>query len=361
MVFFPKKKDSVMVIFGVKTVEEAMKLGREAAALISKEFKAPVKLEFEKVYYPYLLINKKRYAGVFWTKPEKYDKVDTKGLENVRRDNCAFVRELMNESLEIILLEMDENKAIENLKKRIESLLSGEEDPSKLVITKCISREMDQYKGKQAHIELVKKMQERDFATAPKVGDRVKYMIIKAPKGSKAFEKSEDPRYIIENDIQVDYESYLKSQAMKPLLRIFKPILFDKTKSLFSGAHTIKRVDNFNLNNISDEKKTGILACLVEVKTCLICKSKMDKKIKGFLCSKCKPKREHLKIEYEEKFAEKISQRFDLMKRCFKCSGECITEKTCVAQDCEIFYTRFSIRKGVQKIEETLKKINESW
>src|SRR3990172_2321735 len=119
---FSEKKDSVMVIFGVKTVEEAMKLGREAAALISKEFKAPVKLEFEKVYYPYLLINKKRYAGVFWTKPEKYDKVDTKGLENVRRDNCAFVRELMNESLEIILLEMDENKAIENLKKRIESL-----------------------------------------------------------------------------------------------------------------------------------------------------------------------------------------------------------------------------------------------
>ena len=30
------------------------------------------------VYKPYLLMNKKRYAGLLWTNPEKYDKMDTK-------------------------------------------------------------------------------------------------------------------------------------------------------------------------------------------------------------------------------------------------------------------------------------------
>ena len=49
-----------MVKFGVNTLEEAMKLGKEAAELVSKEFIKPIKLEFEKIYYPYLLMNKKR-------------------------------------------------------------------------------------------------------------------------------------------------------------------------------------------------------------------------------------------------------------------------------------------------------------
>ncbi len=48
---------------------------------MSAKFIKPIKLEFEKVYFPYLLISKKRYAGLYWTKPEKYDKMDTKGIE----------------------------------------------------------------------------------------------------------------------------------------------------------------------------------------------------------------------------------------------------------------------------------------
>jgi len=52
--------DSVMVKFGVKTLEEAMELGREAAEFVTSKFIKPIKLEFEKVYFPYLLINKKR-------------------------------------------------------------------------------------------------------------------------------------------------------------------------------------------------------------------------------------------------------------------------------------------------------------
>ena len=30
------------------------------------------------VYHPYLLINKKRYAGLLWTTPDKWDKMDSK-------------------------------------------------------------------------------------------------------------------------------------------------------------------------------------------------------------------------------------------------------------------------------------------
>ena len=85
-----------MVKFGVDNIEEAMELGKKAAEEVSKHFPSPIKLDFEKVYCPYLLMSKKRYAGLLYTNPEKYDKIDAKGIESVRRDNCPLVKELVN-------------------------------------------------------------------------------------------------------------------------------------------------------------------------------------------------------------------------------------------------------------------------
>lgn len=64
-------------------------------------------MEFEKVYWPYLLITKKRYAGVYYTKPDTYDKIDTKGMENVRRDNCQLIRDMIDKTLDLLLIKKD--------------------------------------------------------------------------------------------------------------------------------------------------------------------------------------------------------------------------------------------------------------
>jgi len=45
-----------MVKFGTPDIAEAMRLGKEAAAYVSTYFISPIKLEFEKVYCPYLLM-----------------------------------------------------------------------------------------------------------------------------------------------------------------------------------------------------------------------------------------------------------------------------------------------------------------
>ena len=99
--------DSVMVKFGPKEIGEAMKLGEDAASYVSAKFIQPIKLEFEKVYFPYLLINKKRYAGLYWTNPVKYDKMDSKGIETVRRDNCRLVQNVIETILRKILIDRD--------------------------------------------------------------------------------------------------------------------------------------------------------------------------------------------------------------------------------------------------------------
>ena len=66
--------------------------------------------------------NKKRYAGLMWTEIDKYDKMDTKGLETVRRDNCALVRDVIQTSLDKILIHQDVSGAIEYVKKQISDL-----------------------------------------------------------------------------------------------------------------------------------------------------------------------------------------------------------------------------------------------
>ena len=98
--------DSVMVKFGTNDIKESMRLGKEAAAYVSEFFISPIKLEFEKVYYPYLLMNKKRYAGMLWTNPNKPDKMDCKGIETVRRDNCALVGQVVQTTLDFLLKDL---------------------------------------------------------------------------------------------------------------------------------------------------------------------------------------------------------------------------------------------------------------
>ena len=105
--------DSVMVKFGPKDLTETMRLGQDAASYVSTQFADPIKLEFEKVYFPYLLINKKRYAGLHWTNTQRYDKMDSKGIETVRRDNCRLVQSVIETVLRMILIDQDVDGAQE--------------------------------------------------------------------------------------------------------------------------------------------------------------------------------------------------------------------------------------------------------
>ena len=54
--------------------------------------------------YPFILYSKKRYASLFWTNPNKYDYIDYKGIQVVRRDNCTYVRENSKQIFENIFL-----------------------------------------------------------------------------------------------------------------------------------------------------------------------------------------------------------------------------------------------------------------
>jgi DNA polymerase delta subunit 1 len=99
----------------------------------------------------------------------------------------------------------------------------------------ALAQEADDYKVRSAHVELAEKMRKRDPATAPNIGDRVPFVIIKAAKGAKAYEKAEDPIYALEHNLPIDVQHYLDHQLSQPLLRIFQPLM-KNAKELLSGA-----------------------------------------------------------------------------------------------------------------------------
>ncbi|KAG6854025.1 DNA-directed DNA polymerase delta [Blastosporella zonata] len=256
--------DSVMVRFGPTDLATVMALGQEAADFVTTKFVKPIKLEFEKVYFPYLLISKKRYAGLYWTRPDKYDKMDSKGIETVRRDNCRLVSTVIETCLHKMLIDRDVRGAEDYTKQTISDLLQNKVDMSQLVITKALAK--SDYAGKQAHVELAERMKQRDAGSAPALGDRVAYVIIKGIKGAAAYEKSEDPLYVLENNLPIDTKYYLENQLSKPLMRIFEPILGEKASSLLSGDHT-------RTIQIATPTVGGLMKFAVKTVTCLGCKT----------------------------------------------------------------------------------------
>ncbi|KAJ7945210.1 DNA polymerase [Quillaja saponaria] len=342
--------DSVMVQFGVPSVEEAMNLGREAAEYISGTFTKPIRLEFEKVYYPYLLISKKRYAGLFWTTSDKFDKMDTKGIETVRRDNCLLVKNLVTECLHKILIDRDIPGAVLYVKNTISDLLMNRMDLSLLVITKGLTKTGDDYEVKAAHVELAERMRKRDAATAPNVGDRVPYVIIKAAKGAKAYEKSEDPIYVLENNIPIDPQYYLENQISKPLLRIFEPILKNASKELLHGSHT-------RSISISTPSNSGIMKFAKKQLSCISCKAILSNTDRT-LCSHCKGR----EAEFYCKTVSQVSELEVLFGRlwtqCQECQGSLHQDVLCTSRDCPIFYRRKKAQKDMAEARLQLDRWN---
>ncbi|XP_046862075.1 DNA polymerase delta catalytic subunit-like [Xenia sp. Carnegie-2017] len=332
--------DSVMVKFGTETVAESMELGKEAASYVTSHFIQPIKLEFEKVYFPYLLISKKRYAGLFFTKAETYDKMDCKGIETVRRDNAPLVASLINSCLQKILIDRDPMGAVEYTKQVISDLLCNRIDISQLVITKELTKTGEEYSAKQAHSELAERMRKRDAGSAPKLGDRVPYVIIAGAKGMAAYQKAEDPIYVLENNIPIDTSYYLENQLTNPLLRIFEPILGeDKAKSiLFKGEHT--RTKTVIASSI------GKLAFFAKKRsTCIGCKTVLDDD--SAVCKHCKSQesmiyqKEIASLNYlEEKFSR-------LWTQCQECQGSFHHDVLCTSRDCPIFYMRKKAKKDL--------------
>lgn len=337
--------DSVMINFFEKDLNKVFEMSKIVSKFVSDQFEKPVSLEFEKVYNPYLLINKKRYAGLIYTNPTNPDKIDTKGIETVRRDNCELVKTVVESCLKKILFEKDLEGAKNIVKEIIRDLYTDKIDLSQLVISKTFTK--NNYATKQAHTELAEKLKKRGVSVG--IGDRIPYVIVKGDRKMAAYEKSEDPVYVLENNLPIDKEYYIEQQISKPVQRLFEPIM-DNVSSLFHGEHT-----KVITRSVTMQGPMNMFVKTAE--ECVGCK-----KSGTILCSSCRPNFPKLFFEIQNKLNEKTMLFNSCWTECQRCQGSIVNEVLCVNRVCPIFYKRTKIKNEIGLIADKLAKLrNLSW
>lgn len=280
--------DSVMVEFdcgnrtGMEAIEYSWKLGEQASAGATKLFRAPNDLELEKIYHPFLLYSKKRYAAKMYEMGKsgnvEFKKIDIKGLSLVRRDTTKHCRAVCRELLDVILNSSDPQPAIDLARERAISLLTGEVPNSELILSQTLSEcykvkgepvsvtdELASLRINQAHVAVVRKMRERRPGSEPQTGDRVPYLIVRSddPK-AKAFEKSEDPAWVEQHDLPVDYFHYFENKFSTPVSDLLEPLVEgDAKREIFGeirGEHRPKttRARKTKTTPPTDKEKNAI-------------------------------------------------------------------------------------------------------
>ena len=99
--------DSLFVKMPGVTREQAFVLGNLMADEVTAVNPAPVKLKFEKVYLPCLLMAKKRYVGFKYESPHDLEPVfDAKGIETIRRDGFPAMQKMVETSIKCVGAEL---------------------------------------------------------------------------------------------------------------------------------------------------------------------------------------------------------------------------------------------------------------
>ena len=218
----------------VKCIAESMVLGKEAADSATKTlFKFPISLEYEKVYCPLLLLSKKRYIGKLYSdNPEKYDYQDSKGIVLKRRDNFQLLKNIYQQTLDILTTESKRGipLVIEKITDVLNDLVQGNTDLDLLIVSKAFK---PPYKSKIPHAVLAEKIAERDPGKAPRSNDRIDYLFvdINSKKKEAQYLKVEDPEYVREHNLPLDVEYYI-TYLMNPMSEILE-LYMDNPQKIF--------------------------------------------------------------------------------------------------------------------------------
>jgi hypothetical protein len=207
------------------SLEVAIKLGILCGDLINCILPYPHNLEYEKTFWPFIILTKKRYVGnLYFEDPKKFFQ-KSMGIVLKRRDNADIVKIVVGGIVDKLLNEGSAKNAVIFARNELKKILSGKYPIEKFIVTKTLRGEYAD-RTRIVHAVLADRMAERDPGNKPQSNDRIPYVFVEV-KGKVDIQgdRVEHPDYIKEHGLKIDYLYYITNQIMKPAVQFLEHVV----------------------------------------------------------------------------------------------------------------------------------------
>jgi DNA polymerase elongation subunit (family B) len=190
----------------------------------------PHNLAYEKTFFPFVLLSKKRYVGLqYGDDADARPKQKSMGIALKRRDYAPIVKQVYGGLIDIVLRDRDVPSAVAFLTRRLRELADGRYVLDDLVISKTL-RSYYVDPTRIPHWVLARRMYKRDPGSAPQVNDRIPYVFVETRNTSALMgERIEHIQHVRDAapggrspdaSVRVDVQMYIEKQIMKPCLQL---------------------------------------------------------------------------------------------------------------------------------------------
>ena len=337
--------DSLFVYLKGRTKDEAFDIGQEIASTVTKMNPRPVKLKFEKVYLPCVLLAKKRYVGFkYENKTQKEPDFDAKGIETVRRDGTPAEQKIEEQALKILFRTADLSQVKGYFQRQCMKIMKGKVSIQDFCFAKEVKLGTYSDKGPPPPGALIstRRMLE-DPRAEPQYGERVPYVVITGAPGARLIDRCVAPDVLLhDHHVELDAEYYISKNLIPPLERIFN-LTGANVRQWYDEMPKFQRIRRVEVGPLANRKEIILtkktLESYMKPSSCLVCREKLEAEIP--ICSNCMQHTETSLLAMRFKLSKTENKAINLEKICRSCAGLAFGEEVkCDSKDCPVFYTR---------------------
>jgi DNA polymerase zeta len=335
--------DSLFVHLKGKTREQAFAIGEEMAKEITDMNPRPMKLKFEKVYHPCVLLAKKRYVGYkYESRDQMQPDFDAKGIETVRRDGTPAEQKMEEKALKLLFETADLSQVKAYFQAQCTKIMRGNVSIQDF----CFAREVklgtysDRGPPPPGALISTRRMLE-DARAEPQYGERVPYVVISGGPGARLIDRCVAPEDLLHDPhCSLDAEYYISKNLIPPLERIFN-LVGANVKQWYDEMPKVQRIRRVDVVGDGTGKKKTLEAYLKSA-SCAVCGAKVKKERSGNVCARCARDAPASMVRLQTRLNREEDKLRDMVKVCQTCAGipPLVADVACDSKDCPVFYSR---------------------